>query len=278
MHAWSEEGVKQVLGNICVFDHMGTTTLKQENTEIFSFWGWTFNPSLLSRSMTTIFFPEAAGRSVPDVSDAASPPERGEVELLIHLDQYFDWTPIRGRTPSSGASGLPSSTSSESGDDPFPFFKRFDLSRGVADGRPPAPRRMPDTCRRSPAGDRREDTTTTTTTEDRAVMTGGAASTLEGTQLRTCQRSSPFATAPAPRAQGMDDGMPSRVTRAAQAHHEARASHAPQSDVARATHSAGMMRVGSAAALDRQHAAQQATGLRHRNRVARLPVSTARSP
>jgi hypothetical protein len=36
-HAWSVEGSKQILDDICVFDYMEESTFLQDNTEIFSF-------------------------------------------------------------------------------------------------------------------------------------------------------------------------------------------------------------------------------------------------
>ncbi|KAK3132053.1 hypothetical protein QOZ80_6AG0515120 [Eleusine coracana subsp. coracana] len=159
MHAWPEEGVMKVLGHLCVFDRTDTTTFTQDNTEIFGFWAWMVNPGRLPCTMATTFFPEGAGRSVPDVATSPTPPAGGEVELIIHLDQYYDWTPIPARSPSSGVSGLPSSVSSNSSDAPGPFFKRFDWTRGLADNRtaPPPRLRVQETCHRPSGGTRRDD-------------------------------------------------------------------------------------------------------------------------
>ncbi|TVU45689.1 hypothetical protein EJB05_05185, partial [Eragrostis curvula] len=144
MHAWSEEGFKQLLGDVCVFDRMDVDTFSQENTEIFACLAWMQNPDRLHRSKTSSFFHEAAGKSrgmngaVPDASEAAQPPDGAEADILIHLDHYYNWTPTAARTPSSGVSGLPSSGSSDDSAD-FPVYKRFDWSRGVVDGHQPAP-------------------------------------------------------------------------------------------------------------------------------------------
>jgi hypothetical protein len=95
LHAWSAEGIKQVLGDVCIFDHMEEATLRQENTTIFSFFGWMANPDLLPRAKTVAFFAERAGRSSigdgppPVDSSLPSPPEGGEGLLLIHLDHYY---------------------------------------------------------------------------------------------------------------------------------------------------------------------------------------------
>lgn len=95
--------------------------------------------------------------SAPAVAEIGSPPVGGTVELLIHLAQYYDWTPIPPRTPSSGVSGLPSSSSSDSGGQPT--YKKFEWFRGIPDDRAPPPfgPRLQDTCRRPLAGVRRDD-------------------------------------------------------------------------------------------------------------------------
>jgi hypothetical protein len=38
LHAWSAEGVKQLLGDICLFDHMEADTFRQEATGMFCFY------------------------------------------------------------------------------------------------------------------------------------------------------------------------------------------------------------------------------------------------
>jgi hypothetical protein len=62
-HAWSMEGIKQILGDICVFDHMEEPTFQQDNIEIFSFFAWIVNPDLLPRSKTITFFSKQACRA-----------------------------------------------------------------------------------------------------------------------------------------------------------------------------------------------------------------------
>jgi hypothetical protein len=97
-HVWMAEGVKRVLGDVCIFDHMEAATFIQECTEIFSF-AWLENPDLLPRSRTVTLFSERAGRS--PASDGPPPPEGREVTLLIHLDHYNDWTPCPATSSSS---------------------------------------------------------------------------------------------------------------------------------------------------------------------------------
>jgi hypothetical protein len=98
-HAWSAEGVRQVLGDICVFDHMEDASFQQGGTSWFSFQAWMANPNLLPRTKTVTFFAERVDRSgvsvgPPSLSVSLPPPPKGiEVALLIHLDYYYDWTP-----------------------------------------------------------------------------------------------------------------------------------------------------------------------------------------
>ncbi|KAG2630927.1 hypothetical protein PVAP13_3KG558466 [Panicum virgatum] len=75
-------------------------------------WVWMWSPDQLPRSKLVTFFPERAGRS--DHGAAATPPKGGMAVLLFHLDRCLDWSPQPpSRTPSSRASGMPSSTSSD---------------------------------------------------------------------------------------------------------------------------------------------------------------------
>jgi hypothetical protein len=112
-HARSAEGVRQVLGDICVFDYMKAAT----NTTILSF-AWMKNPDLLPRSKEVTFFSENAGRSsardgLPPVdAPLAAPPEGRDATVLIHLDHYYDWTSLPPISVSSEVSGLPSSSGS----------------------------------------------------------------------------------------------------------------------------------------------------------------------
>jgi len=113
-----------------------------------------WSPDLLPRSKLATFFPEGTGCSRPGV--AATPPGGGTEELLIHLDR---WSPLpQAQTPSSQASGLPSSGLPESEGRPFPVFKDFLWHPGVLDGRLPVRRtsRPPSVCRGVPPHARRD--------------------------------------------------------------------------------------------------------------------------
>jgi hypothetical protein len=94
-HAWSVEGVRQGLGNTCVFDHMEDATFRQDDAGMFSFHAWMANPDLLSRAKTITFFVERAGRSrvsdgpPPLSAPLPTPPQGMEVALHIHLDHYY---------------------------------------------------------------------------------------------------------------------------------------------------------------------------------------------
>jgi hypothetical protein len=41
------EGIKQILGDTCVFNHMEESTFQQDNTKNFSFFARLVNPDLL---------------------------------------------------------------------------------------------------------------------------------------------------------------------------------------------------------------------------------------
>jgi hypothetical protein len=53
--------VRQLLGDVCVFDHMETESLTQERTEVFSFYAWMFNLDFLPQSKTVTFFNQRVG-------------------------------------------------------------------------------------------------------------------------------------------------------------------------------------------------------------------------
>jgi hypothetical protein len=97
LHVWSVEGIKQVLSDVCVFDHTEATMFSQENIMVFSF-VWMSNPDLLARSKTVTFFPERASCSsssdgLPSMdTPQSSPLVKREDVMLIHLDHYNDWT------------------------------------------------------------------------------------------------------------------------------------------------------------------------------------------
>ncbi|KAF8700743.1 hypothetical protein HU200_034098 [Digitaria exilis] len=134
LYAWCKDGVLQAIGDVCSFDYIEPVSFTQENTEILQCWVWMWHPDQLPRSKLTTVFPEGAGRSRPGVTVAA--PMGGMVNLIIHLDSYLDWTPAAAsRTPSSHASGRPSSTSSRFDGRSFPFFQEFVWCPGMLDGR-----------------------------------------------------------------------------------------------------------------------------------------------
>ncbi|TVU04910.1 hypothetical protein EJB05_48054, partial [Eragrostis curvula] len=143
LHAWNEDAFRQLLGDICLFDRMDDSTHTQEVTDLFSCFAWMWNPDLLPRSKLATFFFEGAGRvprrrgPVPP-DEVAPPPEGDFTEVLIHLPYYHNWKPPLSPAPSSGVSGLPSSSSGSGA--PFPDFQEFVWHRGILDGRAP-PRR-----------------------------------------------------------------------------------------------------------------------------------------
>jgi hypothetical protein len=156
LHAWSTEGVKQALGDVCMFNYMEDVTFRRESTELFYFFVWMKNYDLLPCSKVVTFL-ERAGR--PSASDGTpptegartSPPNGGDVDLIIHLNHYYDWSPQPEGSSSSDVSGLPASSSKASSGRPLPVYISFTWYPGVVDGkalgRPSGPR-MIDSCRR----------------------------------------------------------------------------------------------------------------------------------
>jgi hypothetical protein len=82
-----------------MFNHKEAESFRQDNTEMFHFYGWMAKSDLLSRSRSVMFFPERVGRSSasddPESGDAsqAITPDGGEVVLFFHLDHYYHWSP-----------------------------------------------------------------------------------------------------------------------------------------------------------------------------------------
>jgi hypothetical protein len=80
-----------------------------------------WNPDLLDQSKITTVFPKGAGRS--RAGTTAVPPRRDWINLIFHLDRYFDWTPAPpSRMSSLRVSGLPSS---DLDGRTFSFYKEF---------------------------------------------------------------------------------------------------------------------------------------------------------
>ncbi|KAG0533265.1 hypothetical protein BDA96_04G178100 [Sorghum bicolor] len=126
-HAWNLDVLKEMLGEVCLFDKIDRATYRQQASDILYCWAWMWFPDALPRSKTV------------------APPPRGKSHnLIIHLDLVEDWSPPRERTPSSGQSGIPSSVSS--GPDECPRIYNFDdWQPGVLDGLHARPR--PVVCR-----------------------------------------------------------------------------------------------------------------------------------
>jgi hypothetical protein len=166
LHALSAEGVRQVLGDICIFNHMEVETFGRENTQMFCFFMWMKNPDLLPRSKTVSFFSEGSSRSngsdgpLPVEAALASPPSGGDIDLLIHLDHYYDWSPQPKRSPNSNVSGMLASSSEASSGRLRPVYQCFTWYSGVVDGqvlgRPSGPRLI-DSCCRPPNRDHYDD-------------------------------------------------------------------------------------------------------------------------
>jgi hypothetical protein len=113
-----------VLGDVCIFYYMEDATFRQENIDFFCFFMWMKNPDLLPRSKVVSFFTQSPGRSSssdgppPMATALASSMIGGEVDLLIHLDHYYDWSPHLEGSSISDVSGLPASSSEASSSAP----------------------------------------------------------------------------------------------------------------------------------------------------------------
>ena len=149
-HAWNLDVLKEMLGEVCLFDKIDRATYRQQASDILYCWAWMWFPDALPRSKTVTFFSNGAGQTPPPLGTSqqpreVAPPPRGKSHnLIIHLDLVEDWSPPRERTPSSGQSGIPSSVSS--GPDECPRIYNFDdWQPGVLDGLQARPR--PVACR-----------------------------------------------------------------------------------------------------------------------------------
>jgi hypothetical protein len=162
MHMWNREGAQEVLGNHVLVDRLDSRTYSQDNTELFSCWVWCRNIDRIPGHHGFSVFPQDAGRIVeingysPPRREVAPPPECLRYDALIHIDLVEDWTVREARTPPSGQSGVPSSTSSD--EPPYPAVQPYTWRFGVPDGeeRGSGGRRM-DGCRYFPTYQRRED-------------------------------------------------------------------------------------------------------------------------
>ncbi|PVH34816.1 hypothetical protein PAHAL_7G040800 [Panicum hallii] len=181
LYSWCEVGVRQALG--CSFDYIEPVSYKQKNTEILQCWVWMWSPNLLPRSKLTTFFPEGAGCSSPGVT--VTSPGGDMVELLIHLDRHFDWSPQpHPRTPSSPAMAyLPPARRTRRGG----LFCSLGTFCGTLEfwmaaclrARPPDLPLLVEVCRRQHAAT----TTPTTMAGVTLAATGLSGSTLVGSRL-----------------------------------------------------------------------------------------------
>jgi hypothetical protein len=63
VHAWNAQIARGVLGDDCLFDKIEYATFRQEATDIFFCWAWTWNPDFLHRIKLMTIFPPGAGQS-----------------------------------------------------------------------------------------------------------------------------------------------------------------------------------------------------------------------
>jgi hypothetical protein len=157
LEAWNEDGVKLILGDVCIFDKLDSRTLARESSDLLTCWVWMEDPDALPLSMEYDIFAAKAGQAMEigglpsPTRIPSSPPvgKAGEKVIIIHLAGYEDWSPS-----SRGATG--SGTSLEHGSS-GPKVVPFAWAHGVLDGRPaPAQHAQPGGCR-LPAARRNRD-------------------------------------------------------------------------------------------------------------------------
>jgi hypothetical protein len=100
LHAWSAEDVKQVLGDVCMFDHMESDTFRRRNTEVFTFYAWMANPDDLPRASTATFFSSLLAAPAPATAHHQLEPSP--------LHHRLEWTSPSSSTLLSTMTGLPS--------------------------------------------------------------------------------------------------------------------------------------------------------------------------
>ncbi|XBJ01577.1 hypothetical protein VPH35_021205 [Triticum aestivum] len=110
---WTLEGAEEVLGWFCIIDRLDIHTIEHRDT-------LTDIPTRHYLSS----FEEGAGRVASRM--VPEPPEGERISLLFHLDRVKDWTPREQRSPASGVSGLPSSSSDDNERRPLPEVNSLD--------------------------------------------------------------------------------------------------------------------------------------------------------
>ncbi|KAM0919210.1 hypothetical protein ACQ4PT_008334 [Festuca glaucescens] len=138
LHMWNIKGAQDVLGRHVLVDRLDSRTYGQENTAIFSCWVWCWDLAHIPSSHPFIAFPEGSGRVEemlgysPPTRQVAQPPNGLLFDSLIHIDLVEDWRVPDRRTPSSGQSGLPSSSSED--EPPYPAIQPYTWVMTVPDG------------------------------------------------------------------------------------------------------------------------------------------------
>ncbi|KAK1682644.1 hypothetical protein QYE76_043492 [Lolium multiflorum] len=137
LHMWNIKGAQDVLGRHVLVDRLDSRTYGQENTAIFSCWVWCWDLAHIPSSHPFIAFPEGSGRVEemlgysPPTRQVAPPPNGLLFDALIHIDLVEDWRVPDRRTPSSGQSGLPSSSSED--EPPYPAIQPYTWVMTVPD-------------------------------------------------------------------------------------------------------------------------------------------------
>jgi len=63
LEAWNEDGVKLILGDVCIFDKLDSRTLARESSDLLTCWVWMEDPDALPLSMKYNIFAAKAGHA-----------------------------------------------------------------------------------------------------------------------------------------------------------------------------------------------------------------------
>jgi len=72
-HAWNLDVLKEMLGEVCLFDKIDRATYRQQASDILYCWAWMWFPDALPRSKTVTFFSNGAGQTPPPLGTSQQP-------------------------------------------------------------------------------------------------------------------------------------------------------------------------------------------------------------
>ncbi|KAM0861883.1 hypothetical protein ACQ4PT_045600 [Festuca glaucescens] len=147
LNFWNKDVMQTVPGSSVKVNVVEYRSEALDDAEVCYVWCWAWNPDDIPRSCDTSFLMRMGAApplrcSLPDGTPRDEGFEDTLEPLLIHLDSTKDFSPVERRTPSSRASGVPSSDESLV-DAPVPT-ELFDWKLEVEDAMPRARRGAPD--------------------------------------------------------------------------------------------------------------------------------------